>query len=212
MRYQLDAASQNFRSFLSEAGLECSEPDFSINRLALKTLSSMPMLKCKAHNSYTVTKWILALFQEKINVGHSDEECDLLAYTLWGFNRWIEVQHSVASRNTVIMTQAEGDSLAEARDVGLSGYKALSQLARRDSLRAYQMIPKYHMLDHCLRRSIDSHISFSCFWVYSQESFMGRSARVSKAVHASVIASRAVDRWLSSYKAKTLGTAWLQLS
>ena len=94
------------------------------------------------------------------------------------------------------LNPTESKDMESFRCTGLLAYSWLTQDAQSKGLKHYCMRPKYHRLDHCLRRAARTQLSPRCFWCFGSEDFLGHLARVLKVVHPKGILQRGVDRWL----------------
>ena len=191
---QLQEASLMFCTWEAENGVYCSQPDFRHTNLCMSVSTSTPLLKAKAGNCVIVSRWLASLFAFKADIGL---ESRFLTSTLWAFVEWLDINHLCASRGSVLLTPDEISGMRFARQQGLAGFRFLSSFAATNYLNRYNMVPKYHALDHALRRAVRTGVSFGAFWVYRQEDFMGLSARIAAKVHPSAVCVRVIERWIS---------------
>ena len=63
----------------------------------------------------------------------------------------------------------------------------------------FNLIPKYHLVDHMVRRSCRTSISSHIFWCFRCEDFMGRMAKLCGKVHGAVVHKRAIERWIVQF-------------
>ena len=109
------------------------------------------------------------------------------------------VAMDVKRRNSIICTDHEVDRLRVGRRAAFAALRWLASNAVAHNLSRFHLRPKFHQLDHCIRRSIRTGVIFSAFWVFLQEDSMGKWSKVGVKVHASVVSSRVIDRWLSLF-------------
>ena len=193
---QLEAASLMFQLWMAEDGVNCSQPNFRHTNLSMSVTTSTPFLEAKAANCVVVSRWLASLFAFRADIGL---ESRFLTSTLWGFVEWLDINHLCASRGSVLLSPDEVGRLRVARQLGLSGFRFLSSFAATNYLNRYNMVPKYHALDHALRRAVRTGVSFGAFWVYRQEDFMGVSSRIASKVHPSAVCVRVIERWISDF-------------
>ena len=92
-------------------------------------------------------------------------------------------------------------SLADAREAALFAYNALSDMnSSSNPPRAFfNMIPKYHVVDHLLRDAIVQGMSPRVYWTLGDESWGGELAKVCAQLHPQSMSERAVQRWLAVF-------------
>ena len=118
------------------------------------------------------------------------QEHEMLLATLYCWVKWHDIVHDAGKSGSIILQAHHIEELKQVRLGGLSGYKWLSKHASENNLHRYNIVPKLHSLDHAIRRSIRTGISFAAFWTYNQEDFMGLCARLTAKVHASAVCVR----------------------
>ena len=195
---QLLVATREFTAFESMYGFSSSQRTFNKNNFSMKTLSSVPLQKTKGYNCLVTSRFLYHKLLE--NRDPSCEEQEVMIATLYCWIRWIDIAHEAGRSGSILLQDSHIEELKEARRGGLSGFKWLSRNASVNGLHRFNVVPKLHSLDHAIRRSIRTGISFAAFWTFSQEDFMGLSARLTSKIHASAICVRSVDRWLSGFK------------
>ena len=197
LQAQLDMCFLDFQQALPKMGIQCSQQKFTVAKLSLATSQhATAVCKGKAFNTQCVSMWLLGVFQEKQDI---DLESQMICTALWGFCSLWDVAMDVKRRNSIICTDHEVDRLRVCRRGAFAALRWLASNAFAHNLSRFHLRPKFHQLDHCIRRSIRTGVIFSAFWVFQQEDSMGKWSKVGLKVHASVVSSRVIDRWLSLF-------------
>lgn len=163
--------------------------------MSVKKEHDWPVLKARAKNCVLVTRWLESFLRERVSM---DVESQMLVLALYGFNQWFRIAEESSAAQSIILTDEQVQRLSDCRRIGFYGLRYLSKHARSTGKRRYFMIPKAHLLDEALRRSIRTKISFGSVWVFRQEDTMGLAAQIAKRVHSSCVSNRTLDRWLST--------------
>ena len=98
-----------------------------------------------------------------------------------------------------VLTPPERLQLEQDRQVGLQGYDALSAEARAAGQWRYKMRPKFHKMDHSLRRSVETGWNVSMTWSFAEEDWLGHQCSMVASCHGSALHRRAVQRWLAFF-------------
>ena len=197
LQAQLDVAYLHFGRVINHGGIQCSQQKFTVGSLSLaKSQHATAVTKGKAFNGHCVSVWLLQLFQERQD---ADLESQMICTSLWGFCAIWDVAMDVKRRSSIICTEAEVERLRLGRRAAFSSLRWLAANAYAHGLSRFHLRPKFHLLDHCLRRCVRTRICFIAFWVFQQEDSMGKWAKVALKVHASVVCARTIERWLALF-------------
>ena len=193
MDFQLHLAYREFCVWTQSQHVTCSISPFSCATLSLKNKHSWARLKSKAAQCCTVSLW-LAAKMETLATSTPTDHNKIMATTLWGFSELTRL-YSLKS----FMNQTEISELRLARTAALVGFHRLSKIAMQEGTWVFHMIPKFHMMDHMVRRSIRTGVAVALTWTFTDEDFMGLLARVAAAGHALSTNKVPVQRWLLGF-------------
>ena len=197
LQAQLDRCFLEFQQALPMMGIACSQQRFTVAGLSLsKSQYATAVIKGKAFNGQCVSMWLLRVFQDKQDI---DLESQMICTSLWGFCSLWDVAMDVKRRDSIICTDNEVERLQVGRRAAFGALRWLASNAFAHNLSRFHLRPKFHQLDHCIRRSIRTKIICSAFWVFQQEDSMGKWSKVGLKVHASTVSARVIDRWLSLF-------------
>ena len=196
LQTQLNVAYRDFCKWASSNGHRHSQPTFKVCGLKLRNLSSSPYMKSKAHNCAVLSQWCKARVETIKDV---DSEMQVLFMVLDGMvDIWVLAQE-LKAKDTIFLDPTEKARLAAARRHALEGYMFLWRFAQHNELARYGCRPKFHKLDHCLRRAIKTGLSYSCWWSFACEGAIGTTAKTCAVSHASTLGVRPTQRWLVSF-------------
>ena len=118
----------------------------------------------------------------------------IMSTVLWGFSQL------TALYNISFLSSTVRDQLRLARTASLVGFHRLSKWAMQETQYTFHMIPKFHTLDHMVRRSYRTGIGVCLTWTFSDEDFMVFFiARVAASSHAASTNKVPAQRWLLSF-------------
>ena len=193
---QLDSAYDDLKKWIRARGLRSSQTRFKPSTLGLTTLGSWPELHGKAYNTAMISLWLGDCCKKLFDM-HADDEAKELAMTAGGFANLWEIYHLPHK-----LTHHDRARLESARVRALCGFNCLSNRALGGNRFYFHVIPKYHKLDHTLRRSVASGLNASSYWTFSDEDWIGWMSRLAHSCHAHTIQTRAIVRWQITYYAQ----------
>ena len=186
----LGQAHQRFRTWCKHKKIGVSQWKFSTNNLTMRTRKCFPVLKAKARNSVYVSEWLTACTSESVDTEYKQQRHQMLK----GFmEHWNTIRDA---RPRVLLEPAELERVGRSRESMLLCYHYLAKVNQRSDIRRYNVRPKYHRIDHCVRRCLRTTVNPCLYWTYGSEDFMGTLARLSRQVHGSHTTRGTVDRWL----------------
>ena len=188
----LSTAWRQFKRWCRDRKISCSQPRFSRLNLSMQKMTDYPVLKAKGRNSVYLSEWLLECCTQ--STAFVDSEHKRRRQTMMqGFVTLYNVPHDARPR--VKLTEGEVSRLADARQQLLFCYHYLAHTCNAAGQRHYNIRPKYHRIDECVRRSCRTHVNPALFWTYGSESFMGVIARLSRQVHGGNTVRGTVERW-----------------
>ena len=193
MDFQLHLAYREFSVWAHSQHITCSIAPFCCATLSLKVQTSWARLKSKAAQCCAVSQW-LATKMETYAAFNPTDHNKIMATTLWGFKELTRLYKTKS-----FLDQADRDALRLARTAALVGFHRLSKIAMEQGRWVFHMIPKFHMLDHMVRRSYRTGLAVWLTWTFCDEDFMGFLARVAASTHASSTNKVPVQRWLLAF-------------
>jgi hypothetical protein len=199
LQARLNKAYLVFCKWANAHGLAHSVAAFKVCHMTLKTLSSVPYMKGKAHNMATLSMWGLTL-TEKIK--DRSEELNVLHMVVHGMVDFWNLAGELKARDTLFLSKDEQARLETSRLHALQGYCHLWRWAQHNGVARYSARPKLHKLDHCLRRSCRTGLIFSSWWSFCDEDGIADSAKVCAISHATTMGVRPTQRWLLSFMSK----------
>ena len=199
LQQQLSTAYTEFKKWVRDHGLKCSQTRFKPSTLRLTTLGSWPEANVKAHNCAIISLWICACCKKLFDL-HADDEAKELAMTANGFKMLWEIYHDAPRR----LTDHDRQRLETARVRALCGFNSLSQRALNTNRFFFHVIPKYHKLDHTLRFGVRTALNPSSYWTFADEDWIGWMSRLAHSCHSSSMMNRAIFRWQFTYYAQAL--------
>ena len=191
---QLKVAFEQFCLVSKGRRFEHSQAVFSHLNLSMKRKTSESIVKAKATNCQVVSSWLLDMCESSIDT----EFKRMQALMMRGFND----SYLIAERTTFpnfVLDDSQAESLETARKQMLLGYHWLAKYNVSRGWSQYHLIPKFHYLDHALRRAVRTKVSPSIFWCFAQESKMGETARLVHKLHGASSMRRGIGRWLVSF-------------
>ena len=163
---------------------------FTTNFFSMYVKDDYPVMKGKARNCVDVTNRPHYESQQHLTT----EPQKMRATMLWGFKELWDIMSD--SRPRVRLTVSELGRLSKTREAILLCYHWLHKDAAAQGRRQFNLRPKFHYLDHLLRRSLRTQVSPGVFWTFAAESFIGMFARQCQRVHGASLYRRAVSRWI----------------
>jgi len=191
---QLSTAHLQFNSWLALRGEECSQAEFSHLNLSMTTLDCWPTLKSKAKNAAFITAWLSEVAKGFV----SDEFTEVRSACLDAFAKIWTLTNESKYPNWQL-TDEQCEALETLRQMALLSLHWLSKHCNSHDVFRWKIRPKYHRMDHGLRRAVRTKISPSVYYTFSPEDFMGLVARMCGKCHGSTIIRRGVCRWLLSW-------------
>ena len=185
-----------FQSWMQRHGVYCHMSKFSLAVVSVNRLDDFPCLKCKAAECATVSLWLAE--RAELELAKCDTtHMQLMAAMLRGFcNVW------ELCREARFFSAEQVGRLEKARCDMLLGYHACSVLAARNNMYAFNMVPKFHKLDHLCRRAIRTRVSPSLTWTFSDEDNMKWMASLTCKMRAIEILQTGTRKWLVSFFAR----------
>ena len=182
-------ASKRFKAWCRDQRISCSQSRFTVNSLTLSTLDSIPVTKGKARNSVYVSQWLAEFCRDFVSTEHGRQRCTCMH----GFMEFWNTVNSSKSR--LLVSSEEKLRLQSAREMLLLCYQWLSKESVENGKHSWNMRPKFHRVDKCLRRCIRTGLNPSIFWTFGSEHLMGVMARQCQKIHGSSLYRRSVQRW-----------------
>ena len=193
MDLKFTRAWDDFTAWLKQNRESCFMTPFSCSVLSLKKLDDYPCLKAKGAACATCSKWLAVRAAEYADA-HPQHVHIMRALTLRGFAVVYEAYHFRDDNG--MMTEAEANILEQGRSAALLGYNACAKAAVARGAFLWPIIPKYHKLDHLLRRSIRTRMSASMFWTFSDEDMMKWMSSTVRNSHGLGLLKFPIMRWL----------------
>ncbi len=193
---QLAAAHIQLLKWCADNGRECSQPKFRVLNLSMSTKDDWPCLKAKAHNSSVVGDWLATVAVNFVDTIYNEirSVCVSAFASLWVLVQDTKFPNFVLSDDQV----ARASNL---REEALLSYEWLSNACEFGGVCQYKIRPKYHNLEHGVRRMIRTKLSMSLSYSFSPEDVMGMCARMCNKTHATSMMRRGVGRWLLAFVA-----------
>ena len=190
---QLATAYAEFRGWLKQHGVSCSQGRFSVNKLGMHALSDYPCLKAKGHNSLMIMRW-LATATQRLHAERQTWRSHTLACMTWGFSNFINILQD----NGQWVRDEDVPKLMQARAAALHNYNALSHAAASANppQALWPMKPKIHLLDHVARDVANNKLNATWYWTFLDEDFVGRMTRLAAMTHRANCRRRLIDRWV----------------
>ena len=176
----LRAAYVDFKMWLRDSGLACTQPRFTASRLHRKNRSMFPCLASKAVNGKRVSFWLAYRACER------SLRCDatfldgLVAVTMWSYCEMLRLFDQCPLR----MTADQAAMLHDRGMLHLLSYarlRALSAGTRGKTLNraSWIILPKHHFLQHALDEALTSLINPGKYNLLAAESWVGQISRMS---------------------------------
>ena len=201
---QLLKAYKHWRAWLRMSGNTSSHSQFRCTQLGLSCKDDWVLMKGKAHDFGVLSVWLADCTRDHVRMGVDINGRALpdpigpmdhvLATTMSGFRSLWWLYHEGA-----VLTQPERIELEESRKIALQGFNTLSSNARATGQWKYKMRPKFHKLDHALRRSARTGWNLSMLWSFGEEDWLGQQCQMTSNCHGSSLHRRAPQRWLAFY-------------
>ena len=195
-------AYQHWRQWLRNTNINSSHSVFSCTQLGLSTLQDWCALKVKGHDCGVLSEWLgeCTLQQSRgyladgthLGAGHVLPSDRILAATVGAFVTIWRIYHGDAE-----LAPPERHRLEQARQIALQGFNTLACEARAARQWRFKMRPKFHKLDHALRRSVRTGWNASMSWPFAEEDWLGHQCHMVASCHGSTLHKRAVQRWLA---------------
>jgi hypothetical protein len=115
-----------------------------------------------------------------------------LAATVGAFVTVWQIYHCDA-----VLQAPERARLEQARQVALMGFNTLACEARAARRWRFKMRPKFHKMDHALRRSVRTGWNASMSWTFAEEDWLGHQCNMVASCHGATLHRRACQRWLA---------------
>ena len=191
-----DVMWQQFSSWLSSRHLSCGVKRFNYHILGMAKKDDYPKLKAKAVECAVVCAW-LAHKATEVERRHNTLENRMRARMLKGFDDFWEM--SRRSAYLPARTCLERCRLERIRVDMLVGFHNCAKLAAERSKFRYNRIPKFHKLDHLVRRAQRTGLSPRLTWCMMQEDQMQHMSRLCASVHGLALMRSASLKWLIDF-------------
>ena len=189
LQLQLNDAFAEFSAWADSSGQDHTIRRFGRAAFSMKTLSSWPMWKGKAHNCLVFTRWLEnKLFQVKDSLALGTLQWHLL----WGWTEWFCV---CMEGDPDFLEPAEILRLDKATRLMILGHKRLANACEAASVWRYKTRPKIHIFYHLLVDVKETRRNPRAWWSFKEEEFMGRVAKIASEVHAVTLSNRTLERW-----------------
>ena len=190
--FVLQKAYDEFNAWCAGAKLEQSQPKFRALTLSLHKKSDFPILKSKGKNSVVLTRWLMQETQRSVDAGAPD--ASLRFSMLWGLNELFLIPEAMRPR--FIFTDEELLRIESARKALLMGFHELHKRAALRGQNLFNVTPKFHAVDHMVRRGLRTRVSWHLFWCFASEDAIGSVAKVCAKTHGATTSHRVLQRWL----------------
>ena len=191
----LATAHVAFSVWCTRNQITTSHPVFNCLNLHMHKASDYAQLKSKGHNSAMITKWLLTVCEDAVDV--SKPESGLRFSLMWGLNALWDIPHDCRPR--FVYSDAEAVQLETARKVALMSLYGLHKFYAMKGEHLFNIVPKFHQVDHMCRRQIRSKLACSLWWCFASESAIGSVARTAGKTHGASTNRRAVQRWITFF-------------
>ena len=142
-------------------------------------------------NCAVVSEWLLERAWDFIDPTNIATQHRYTA--LWGFNELWQIPAEIKPR--FLLTETELLRLGVARKAAFMAYYTLHKMAAEENRNKYNITPKLHVMDHMVRRTLRTGVSYHLYWTFSSEDFIGSIAKVCGKTHGSSTHARALQRW-----------------
>ena len=198
MSRKLALAYTDFKEWCRTQGVNTSQPKFTVAKLNMSKLKGSPYFKGKANNTLYVAYWLCSVVTDESHRAPENTHLSRCSAMLWGYCSIF----TICREGDLWLTDKEAVKLEFSREAALYNNAALS--AERPN--RFPQKPKHHELDHALRESTRSRLNLGHHWAFSDEDFIGRIARLARAVHATSMPYRILSRYMllvaSDFRAK----------
>ena len=200
---QLLKAYRHWRKWLRSTGHASSHSQFRCTQLGLSTKDDWVLMKGKAHDFGVLSVWLTDCTRDHVRTGVDIDGRALdpigpmdrvLATTMAGFRSLWWLYHSDA-----VLAQHERIELEESRKIALQGFNTLSSYAKASGQWKYKMRPKFHKLDHALRRTVRTGWNMGMLWSFGEEDWLGQQCHMTGNCDSRSLHRRAVQRWLAFF-------------
>jgi hypothetical protein len=195
---QLQGAYEIFVTWCKDEHINHSQGLFTAASCGKSSATEWATFKGKAYNCAIVSLW---LSQEARKHEHIGQHWVLLATTLHAF----AAIYAVCTSGSLRLSDREVQQLRAARSAALQGYNALARAAQEQGQWYYKIIPKYHKMDHHLRRCCANRLNPGSHWNFANESFIGILARLCQSTHRFSMQHRAIRRWVAYFVIEFVG-------
>ena len=196
---QLREAFRFFSTWTSFNGLSHSQPPFNSWNLSMKKMTSEPVLKSKAKNGQVVSAWLTVEAAWYVDTTYNRVRASVMK----AFDEVYSIVVATKYPNWRL-SESQASDLEQCRMRMLLGYHFLAKKHAENASAHFSLVPKFHKVDHLLRRAIRTRVSPSLWWTFSLESHMGIMARMVHKLHASSSSRRGIERWLLYFFSTTL--------
>ena len=190
---QLSVAWDSFNHWLHAKNCNCNISPFKHNTISMQTLDNWPELKAKGAACGLVCAW-LAPVAEAAAVDNPLPEHSFRAMALTGFDN-LSTAYRMKDRSGG-MTTAAAQFMEESRRKALLGFHACSKISAEAHRFRYRLTPKFHKLDHLLRRAVRTRLSPSLFWSFADEDMMKWMVQNAGKCHGLGIMQTPLRKWL----------------
>ena len=181
----LKKAYRQFCKWCKKRRLRHSHTRFNCSQLSMSSVHDWPMLKAKAHNSTTITKWLHAITRNDRSTAAAESR----AACLWSLDR----MHEVFVSSDFRLTDKRAALLLRALRVLQRHWSLLASSAAVAGKPRWGMIPKLHKVMHLLRRAAKTRRNPASHWCYGDESNMGTAKKAAALGHKSTTARRVIE-------------------
>ena len=195
-----DVMWQQFSYWLSSRHLSCAVKRFNYHVLGMAKKDDYPKLKAKGVECAVVCAWVAHKAAE-IARRHNTLENRMRARMLKAFDDFWEM--SRRSAYLPARTCEERCHLERIRVDMLVGFHNCAKLAAERGKFRYNVIPKFHKLDHLVRRAQRTGVSPRVTWTMMQEDQMQHMSRLCGSVHGLALMRAAPCKWLVDFCHRT---------
>ena len=162
----------------------------------MKTLTSWPFFKSKAHDALVVVRW-LAHATEIAMSGASDVD---YARTRWHVCcAWADWFSVCLTSDPDFLRPSELKRLDQACQMLFFGHRKLAAKNSLDSRSRFEFRVKLHVMLLITADALASRRNPRAWWSFKDEEFMGRLSKIAGATHAISLSNRTLTRWCTQF-------------
>ncbi|CAK9004456.1 Uncharacterized protein SCF082_LOCUS8191 [Durusdinium trenchii] len=208
LRLQLGSAWEHFQNWRRVHKETCKLTGFSLKVFKITSLKQYPVLSGSGSDCVVVCKWLASLLADVSMKPHGMVQAHenlwaYMHYTAQACNLWFRGMY----QKGLFLDAAFARLLVPYGWALVEGYGLLASAAAQQNLRLFRVKPKLHMQEHFPKEwelQLDAGakyvINFLAFSCWSDEDFIGRCCRVSRATHPFTTGIRTIFRCLMAYK------------